>query len=48
MIDTVIVASARRIAGPFLRISLAIILAWIGALKFADPSPAMSSFRVPA
>jgi uncharacterized membrane protein YkgB len=30
---------ARRISGPFLRISLAIILAWIGALKFVDPSP---------
>ena len=39
MIDSVIVASAQRIAGPFLRISLAIILAWIGALKFADPTP---------
>ena len=36
--DTVI-AIARRIAGPFLRFSLAIILAWIGALKFVDPSP---------
>ena len=39
MIDTAIVATAQRIAGPFLRISLAIVLAWIGALKFADPSP---------
>ena len=37
--DTVIIALAQRIAGPFLRISLAIILAWIGALKFVDPSP---------
>jgi reactive chlorine resistance protein C len=36
--DTVI-AFAQRIAGPFLRLSLAIILAWIGALKFVDPSP---------
>ena len=42
MIDTLIVATARRLAGPFLRISLAIILAWIGALKFADPSPVVS------
>src|SRR6478672_2890107 len=30
---------ARRISGPFLRLSLAVILAWIGALKFVDPSP---------
>ena len=37
--DTVIIAAAQRIAGPFLRISLALILAWIGALKFADPTP---------
>src|SRR5919201_3284046 len=37
--DTAIIAVAQRIAGPFLRVSLAIILAWIGALKFADPSP---------
>ena len=37
--DTVIIATAQRIAGPFLRISLALILAWIGALKFADPTP---------
>jgi uncharacterized membrane protein YkgB len=42
MIDTVLVATAQRIAGPFLRLSLAIILAWIGALKFADPSPVVS------
>ena len=40
--DTTIVAIAQRIAGPFLRISLAIILAWIGALKFADPAPVVS------
>jgi uncharacterized membrane protein YkgB len=39
VIDTAIVLIARRIGGPSLRISLAIILAWIGALKFADPSP---------
>jgi uncharacterized membrane protein YkgB len=37
--DTLIIATAQRIAGPFLRISLALILAWIGALKFADPTP---------
>lgn len=30
---------ARRIAEPLLRISLGVVLAWIGALKFADPSP---------
>jgi uncharacterized membrane protein YkgB len=34
-----LIAAARRVSGPFLRISLAIILAWIGALKFVDPSP---------
>ena len=34
-----LVSIARRINGPFLRASLAIILAWIGALKFVDPSP---------
>ncbi len=28
-----------RIAGPLLRISLGLILLWIGVLKFADPSP---------
>jgi uncharacterized membrane protein YkgB len=28
-----------RIAGPVLRIGLGLILLWIGALKFADPSP---------
>lgn len=32
-------AIAQRIAEPFLRISLGIILLWIGALKFVDPSP---------
>jgi uncharacterized membrane protein YkgB len=31
--------TAQRIAAPFLRISLGIILLWIGALKFVDPSP---------
>ena len=40
--DAVIIALAQRIAGPFLRLSLAIILAWIGALKFADPTPVVS------
>src|SRR5919202_4652508 len=39
MIDSLIIATAQRIAGPFLRISLAIILAGSGALKFADPTP---------
>jgi uncharacterized membrane protein YkgB len=37
--ETAIIALARRIAGPFLRLSLAVILAWIGALKFVDPMP---------
>ena len=32
-------STAQRIAGPFLRISLAAILAWIGILKFVEPSP---------
>jgi uncharacterized membrane protein YkgB len=30
---------AQRFAAPFLRISLGLVLLWIGALKFADPSP---------
>jgi len=30
---------AQKIYAPFLRISLGIVLFWIGALKFADPSP---------
>jgi uncharacterized membrane protein YkgB len=30
---------AQRIAAPFLRISLSVILIWIAALKFVDPSP---------
>ena len=29
----------QKIASPFLRYSMGIILLWIGALKFADPSP---------
>ena len=37
--EMILTDSARRISGPFLRFSLAIILAWIGALKFVDPSP---------
>jgi uncharacterized membrane protein YkgB len=37
--EYLLVSNARRISGPFLRISLAVILAWIGALKFVDPSP---------
>jgi uncharacterized membrane protein YkgB len=37
--EYMLTSTARRISGPFLRISLAIILAWIGALKFVDPSP---------
>ena len=37
--DMLLTSTARRISGPFLRFSLAIILAWIGALKFVDPSP---------
>ena len=37
--EYLLISTARRISGPFLRISLAVILAWIGALKFVDPSP---------
>ena len=37
--EYLLISTARRISGPSLRISLAIILAWIGALKFVDPSP---------
>jgi uncharacterized membrane protein YkgB len=40
--EYLLVSNARRIGGPFLRISLAIILAWIGALKFVDPSPVVA------
>jgi uncharacterized membrane protein YkgB len=29
----------QRIAAPFVRISLGIVLLWIGALKFVDPTP---------
>ena len=32
-------ALTQRIAAPFLRLSLGLILLWIGALKFVDPSP---------
>lgn len=32
-------ATIRKFAPAFLRISLGIILLWIGALKFVDPSP---------
>lgn len=31
--------AAQRIAAPFLRVGLGIIVLWIGALKFFDPSP---------
>src|ERR687884_2001544 len=37
--EMLLTSAAGRISGPFLRFSLAIILAWIGALKFVDPSP---------
>ena len=37
--EMILTNTARRISGPFLRCSLAIIVAWIGALKFVDPSP---------
>jgi reactive chlorine resistance protein C len=36
-----LISIARRISGPFLRISLAVILGWIGLLKFVDPSPVL-------
>jgi uncharacterized membrane protein YkgB len=38
-LELILTTAARRFAGPFLRISLAVILAWIGVLKFVDPSP---------
>ncbi len=38
--------TARRIRGPFLRFSLAIILARIGALKFVDPTPVVGLLQV--
>ena len=37
--DYMLTSIARRVGGRFLRFSLAIILAWIGVLKFVDPSP---------
>src|ERR687884_1847191 len=37
--EMLLTSAAGRISGPFLRFSLAIILAWIGVLKFADPMP---------
>jgi uncharacterized membrane protein YkgB len=40
--DSFIVQTARSVGPPFVRISLAIILAWIGALKFVDPTPVVS------
>jgi uncharacterized membrane protein YkgB len=38
-------AAAQRIAAPLLRISLGLILLWIGALKFADPSSVVMSLK---
>jgi uncharacterized membrane protein YkgB len=34
-----IIALSRRISQPLLRLSLGVVLLWIGALKFADPAP---------
>jgi uncharacterized membrane protein YkgB len=34
-----LLALARKIASPVLRISMGVVLFWIGVLKFADPSP---------
>jgi uncharacterized membrane protein YkgB len=34
-----VVQWARKIAQPLLRFSLGLVFLWIGALKFADPSP---------
>ena len=36
---------AQRVAEPFLRISLGIILLWIGGLKFVDPSPVVGLLK---
>jgi uncharacterized membrane protein YkgB len=41
--DTLFTAVSRS-AASFLRISLSIILLWIGVLKFLDPSPAVERF----
>src|SRR5215217_2506426 len=38
--------AAQRIAPPLLRISLGIIVLWIGALKFVDPSPVVMLLQV--
>jgi uncharacterized membrane protein YkgB len=32
---------AERLAAPALRVSLAVVLGWIGALKFVDPAPVL-------
>ena len=34
-----VIAMSQAVSGKFLRFSLAFVLFWIGALKFADPSP---------
>jgi uncharacterized membrane protein YkgB len=34
-----LLALSRRLALPALRLSLAVVLLWIGALKFVDPTP---------
>ena len=44
--EMLLTTTARRVSGPFLRFSLAIILAWIGALKFVDPSPVVGLLQV--
>lgn len=36
---TSLIRLSRRFAEPLLRASLGLVLLWIGALKFADPSP---------
>jgi len=35
-----------RIAYPFLRIAMGIVLVWIGGLKFVDPSPVRVDWRL--
>jgi uncharacterized membrane protein YkgB len=44
--ESLLSSIAQRIAGPFLRISLAVILAWIGILKLVDPSPVVGLLQV--
>jgi putative oxidoreductase len=47
---TQLVHLSRRVSPPLMRVALGVVLAWIGALKFADPAPVVglleASFRL--